>query len=688
LQFSYDGEYRTLLSGLATPYLQFAKIWDNTEKLDVLLFVLGEASTRKWSGGVTTVRSSTGATLTKQGVIVGTTIAFVAGTPGTVAPTITDSGNGFVDAGFEAGDSLHVSGSTANNRIFTIGSVAAGTLTLIMSDTLVSEAAGPSITLHTGEPTWASSRFLTTGTRKFVHNSLEYLYTGGEATRTLTGVEAVTGVSLGTCTITIASPGVITRVAHGLAVGDPVRFTTTGALPTGLTASTTYYVISAGLTADEFQVSATSGGAAVNTSGSQSGVHTLTDRSMPSVTVGDIVWQTVITLANPGAINSNFKQDLIGVQLNQLILASTKSQEIYISADDDYTNFTLTSPRAPGDPAKLTMDNYCTCIVPVDTLDQTDNSLIFGGGTSEFFKMKYQLSEDLTGELVRMVKLKTAASSGIISKDAIVAIKNAAAYISREPSFDTLGSVESMDGPQNVPISDSIKNDFDEYDFTDAHAKYWKRSVYIAVPREGLILIYDLQRRLWQPPQTIAIGRLAVIEDWLYGHSSVTNETYKLFVGTNDNGVFIPQVARFAYNNAGDRSRIKNVSEYWTDGYITAGGELTMYMNLGFEGYLGIKSMSILGSDSDIVVPQSGSMLGDEPLGVLPLGGATSGPLSGFAGANAQMLRFYQIDTMDLVDYIEHYIEYRMNSLDGQFAIVAHGSNQYDAGTAPITHKK
>ena len=82
-------------------------------------------------------------------------------------------------------------------------------------------------------------------------------------------------ISHSTFTVTIATPAVFTRVGHGLTVDDVVYFTTTGALPTGLTADTAYYVISAGLTADAFQVSATKGGAAINTSGGQSGTHTL-----------------------------------------------------------------------------------------------------------------------------------------------------------------------------------------------------------------------------------------------------------------------------------------------------------------------------------------------------------------------------------------------------------------------------
>lgn len=81
-------------------------------------------------------------------------------------------------------------------------------------------------------------------------------------------------VKTATVTMTIASPGVITWNAHGRSANDPVKFTTTGALPTGLTAGATYYVVGAGITTNTFQVSATAGGTATSTSGTQSGVHT------------------------------------------------------------------------------------------------------------------------------------------------------------------------------------------------------------------------------------------------------------------------------------------------------------------------------------------------------------------------------------------------------------------------------
>lgn len=80
--------------------------------------------------------------------------------------------------------------------------------------------------------------------------------------------------SAATVTMTIASPCVVTYTDHGLQANAPIVFTTTGALPTGVTAGTVYYVISTGLTASTFQFAATRGGAAINSSGTQSGTHT------------------------------------------------------------------------------------------------------------------------------------------------------------------------------------------------------------------------------------------------------------------------------------------------------------------------------------------------------------------------------------------------------------------------------
>lgn len=75
-------------------------------------------------------------------------------------------------------------------------------------------------------------------------------------------------------TMTIASPCVVTWTSNPLNNNDPIKFYTSGALPTGITAGTEYFVVSKGTDGtDKFRISATPAGSAINTSGSQSGTH-------------------------------------------------------------------------------------------------------------------------------------------------------------------------------------------------------------------------------------------------------------------------------------------------------------------------------------------------------------------------------------------------------------------------------
>lgn len=79
-------------------------------------------------------------------------------------------------------------------------------------------------------------------------------------------------------TITIASPGVITSEQHGLETNDKVILTTTGALPTGLSVDTYYFVIKGSYSdgsedPDTFKLASSKDGTAINTSSTQSGIH-------------------------------------------------------------------------------------------------------------------------------------------------------------------------------------------------------------------------------------------------------------------------------------------------------------------------------------------------------------------------------------------------------------------------------
>lgn len=106
--------------------------------------------------------------------------------------------------------------------------------------------------------------------------AVDGIFSGNETvggTLSVTGVTTVRGIiNQQTVTTTIATPCVVT-LGTALPANTPIVLTTTGALPTGLTAGTTYYVYNpVGSTCN--LVASLGSTTEINTSGSQSGVHT------------------------------------------------------------------------------------------------------------------------------------------------------------------------------------------------------------------------------------------------------------------------------------------------------------------------------------------------------------------------------------------------------------------------------
>ena len=129
-----------------------------------------------------------------------------------------------------------------------------------------------------GSGTWGNGTITTDALRIWNANNFGQDLLYGPRGGALYYWNANIGTIATTATITIASPAVVTAVLN-LADQTAIQFQTTGALPTGLTVGTTYYTKY--LTATTFNLSLTPGGAAINTSGTQSGVTGISPRGIP-----------------------------------------------------------------------------------------------------------------------------------------------------------------------------------------------------------------------------------------------------------------------------------------------------------------------------------------------------------------------------------------------------------------------
>ena len=168
-----------------------------------------------------------------------------------------------------------------------------------------------------------------------------------------------------TITVTIAVPAVVTWTSHGLHEASPVIFTTTGALPTGITAGTVYYV-GRSPAVNTFNISTTVANAAVGTfittTGTQSGTHTGTNRDSVRGTGTALVRQNGILL-NDAAI-TNGPGASRGVYVGTIRTDSTGAQ----------VDWELGGNAANGDPGFLYVWNmYNRVLVNLSEGDTTDS---------------------------------------------------------------------------------------------------------------------------------------------------------------------------------------------------------------------------------------------------------------------------------------------------------------------------
>jgi hypothetical protein len=172
--------------------------------------------------------------------------------------------------------------SALNHYVYdTVRGVAANT----NNQLTITSAAASSTSGVTGFSSTGFSLGADTGSNTSAATYVSYQWNAGSGTSTWNFDGALTR----TATMTIASPCVVTLATNGFSAGQAVQFTTTGALPTGVTAGVTYYAGNI-LTNTTFnlydtEANAITGGATgrVNTSGTQSGTHTCEHAAKVSV---------------------------------------------------------------------------------------------------------------------------------------------------------------------------------------------------------------------------------------------------------------------------------------------------------------------------------------------------------------------------------------------------------------------
>lgn len=384
--------------------------------------------------------------------------------------------------------------------------------------------------------------------------------------------------------------------------------------------------------------------------------------------VGELTIQKVETTANTSitGLPNTLKNDLIAVLTNQVYVASFKNRSVYVSNVNDFTDFSSSATRLVGEGAVLTLDGNPVALYP------SESDMYISAGTSQWYRTSFKLSQGNDKESLTIDRLKTAPQQATQSQALVCGIKNNVVFVSNEPTLDELGRIENRDViPQSENISDDIKPEFEGYDFTNGSVAYDRYTIYVLVPVESKMLVYNLRDRWWEAPQILPFSRLYRVGGDLYGHSYSNPESFKIFTGYNDNGKSMEAKAVFSYQNSGDRANQKQFDEHYSEGYIDSNTTLTRGITYEIDGKATEQSFDLLGSDSDVVaIRKTEASLGKESLGKNPLGGQLE-----LSASTDLPPKFRAIKEMPKLDFREVQFSFSSIGIDQRWELLTFGAN-------------
>lgn len=641
--------------------VNFAEYWDNTvEKKNFLLYVNGDNNVYEWTGGMGSYLSSTTDSITLSGSTSLAKLNFYTETAD--APKMFLLINGveyqYTSAGTES--SVAYSQTPTNNKItsnltrwnaqlFTTGVDAQFISTVALKVNIATGPVYPSATVWAGIYT-DNAGVPGTLVGALATASIPGAYSAGDFDLTFTFNEAISPST--NYHLVVYSTGSSGTLA--VYTGNTPAVGTTISTDGGATWSAQNGYLNA--TINELDTSdVTFTGVTPDPTGA-------------GIVVGDAVIQKpAIGTASIRACTLT-QLDLISNFGNQIYYGAFNSQDIFVSKVNNYRDCTVSTPRTVGEGATATLD-----APPVAFVAQ-DDAMLCSAGKDYWYQSKFILSADLTDESFEFHRLKTTGGQAAQSQALTSKMKNNVIYVSNEPIFNSLGTVENfLLSPQAVNMSDSIKYDMDAYDFTGGSCYYFNYYNFFTVPSMGVVRMYNLQKKYWEAPQVMPISFFYQVQGELYGHSSLTNESYKVFVSSvyNDNGNPINAVAAFPYisNLGGEAPDKKNFNRFYTEGYIAGNTTLTLTINYDFGGYSGNYSTNISGTapSNTIFNKVTDGSLGQNTLGSQPIGQILN------ISPQPAIPKFRIINTMPKKNVYEYQPVYSSNELDQNWAILRFG---------------
>lgn len=414
---------------------------------------------------------------------------------------------------------------------------------------------------------------------------------------------------------------------------------------------------------------------------------TLTADPTADCVAGLFVYQPVAVITPSGTdLPVGFPIDIMAVNINQVIFGSSLFRSVFVTKQSNFADVNYTALlRKAGEGGTMYLDSN---LVGIATSKETT---YITAGDSDVYSLVFEPFTDGTnaGEILRLKKLETAYGQGGVSHEAFVKAKNGIIYLSNEPTIDFLGNIEQVAGQRAKPISDPIKRFLKSIDRTDAVGLYAENYIVFLFPFASCLLIYDLERGFWQPPQVISAGTMCVYQGRIILHSNAKNESYTLFSSLKDDGK--PIIAKIYSNieTLSTRTKKKIYDEVFFEAFVNNDTK-TVYGQIlsGYKGSANIHNFQFGFDDPSnfTETPASSSGIGGSPFGMMPFGTLIPNTADDAELGTLKLLR--KIVQTNVVEAFTQQL-YLMNDDEGSyFELVCWGTNSRLSTTTNIDIKE
>lgn len=522
-----------------------------------------------------------------------------------------------------------------------------------------------------------------------------------------------------TLTVTeVAGNGAITAftlTTRGSGYSNTVGAATTGGAGAAATITITTATGEIVLDRDASQVGFDpSGSVTINgntyTYGSVSGASLLGISPDPTSEANDsIVLSAVITTPNTPA--ANFSNDFCFVVGNQLQVGSYDAHVVYVSDQDDYTNFVVPAVRAPGDPDLLTLDSELRGGTIFKQSAGDNGNALFSGSAGDWYlivRSQITVGTDLT-EQVQVIKTQTSDLASAQSQEFIDSFGGSVIFLDENNQLRQFGFVKDIFNTTFPLLSLDVYSELKTRNFSGGHLRAISEegdtTVHITAPQDGIDYMYQIREkinevgnliaeRLWQPPHVRGASRVAVIEGISYVYSNQNPQMYQIwdtgqYYDDSPSGDEVEDQLPYechaipAYLSLNDRTKQLFFDKLYTEGYMTQGTFL--YCNI-YQEYVGSKNIVTVriniptnpGKKLARFYPTGNQpSLGDVSLGQIPLG-------EGILPRGGSVLpKFRAIRRVQATSVFEYALDYFSVAANSQWELLIAGTNQMQTPGQP-----